>query len=284
MLRRVFASVLRCCARGPGDVRRAQPLHPPGTQVGDLARKHGERAAEVLGVPGAGHVGLAEADQAVVAEPGEELLRPVQHEVGAGVVPRRPGDARPRAGRAVTRAKSRRATGGRRSRAPSGPCAQGLSRSDQWSTVSGGGGRRGGHRTPSCTWAGGGSSGPDRQPRAQSQTPWTRISRPPQERAGCGPQRRRRCAGVPCSEASKTAPSSVTSRTADRSSVPGPGHDELVVAVDAVERGDVHLLADERPAVRRRGARGRRAGHRRCCAPRPPSRPGRRRRRGTRRR
>ena len=44
-----------------------------GRQVGG---QHRQEAGEVVGVPGLGHVGLAEADQAVAAQPGEELVGP----------------------------------------------------------------------------------------------------------------------------------------------------------------------------------------------------------------
>jgi hypothetical protein len=46
---------------------RRQLDQPPG--------EDGEHAGQVLGVPGPGLIGLAEADQAVGAEPGEELDR-----------------------------------------------------------------------------------------------------------------------------------------------------------------------------------------------------------------
>ena len=55
----------------------AEPLQRPRDQVGDVGGQHGQERRQVLGVPGAGEVGLAEADQAVAAQPGEELVGPV---------------------------------------------------------------------------------------------------------------------------------------------------------------------------------------------------------------
>ena len=72
---RVLSSVFLCARRRAAHVRRAQLLQRSGDQGRQLGGQHGEEAAEVLGVPGAGQVGLAEADQAVAAEPGVELRR-----------------------------------------------------------------------------------------------------------------------------------------------------------------------------------------------------------------
>ena len=67
----------------PGDDDRPQPLQGSRHQVRDLGAEHGEEVAERTVrrvrpfVPGAGEVGLAEADQLVPGDPGEQLVRPV---------------------------------------------------------------------------------------------------------------------------------------------------------------------------------------------------------------
>jgi hypothetical protein len=76
----VVAGVLLGAALGlgvPGDDKCAQLLQRLGNEGGDVPAQLGEEATEVLGVPVAGHVGLAEADQLVGADAAEELRRAV---------------------------------------------------------------------------------------------------------------------------------------------------------------------------------------------------------------
>ena len=89
MLSRVLRSVLRCRPRRCGARRaRAAAAAARGPGAACSAASTVRKPAEVVGVPGAGQVGLAEADQAVAAEPGEELVGPVRPSS-----PGRPADA-----------------------------------------------------------------------------------------------------------------------------------------------------------------------------------------------
>ena len=91
--------------------------------------------------------------------------------------------------------------------------------------------------------------------------------------AGARPKRGRgrSRAASPASEALNTAPSSVCSVTATCSSLAGHRHGELVAC--RRRRGTARRTSACRcaPGPARRGGRGRRAGRRRCCAPRRPS-------------
>jgi hypothetical protein len=71
--------VVRRAADGEG----AELLQPRRHQGRHVGRQDAEEAAEVLGVPRAREVGLAEADQQTPAEPAEELLGPVDRHLGA---------------------------------------------------------------------------------------------------------------------------------------------------------------------------------------------------------
>jgi len=59
-----------------------EPLQRRRDQARQVGSQHGQETAEVLRVPGAGQVGLAEADQPVATEPGEELCRPLDPHLG----------------------------------------------------------------------------------------------------------------------------------------------------------------------------------------------------------
>ena len=61
---------------------RPQALQPVGDEPRHLGREHGQERAEVGRVPGPGQVGLTEADQGAVAEPGEELLGSLHGHLG----------------------------------------------------------------------------------------------------------------------------------------------------------------------------------------------------------
>ena len=83
----------RCCAGGAAarGITKARSLcSGSGTSVGIWAASTVRKPAEVVGVPGAGQVGLAEADQAVAAEPGEELVGSVQAHRRAALAEVRP--------------------------------------------------------------------------------------------------------------------------------------------------------------------------------------------------
>ena len=62
--------------RAAGDARRSRRSRCSrgGTSVGQPAGQDGEHAGQVVGVPVAGHVGLAEADQPVGPDPAEERV------------------------------------------------------------------------------------------------------------------------------------------------------------------------------------------------------------------
>ena len=80
-------------ARLARQVEAAQLLQRLGHERADAGGEHLHHGGEVVGVPVAGHVGLAQADQAAVAEPGGEGFRPVDgHDGvgGAGSLVRRP--------------------------------------------------------------------------------------------------------------------------------------------------------------------------------------------------
>ena len=57
---------------------RAHSLQPGRDEAAGVFGEHGEQPGQVGAVPVAGHVGLAEPDQAGVAEAAEELPGPVQ--------------------------------------------------------------------------------------------------------------------------------------------------------------------------------------------------------------
>ena len=90
--------------------------------------------------------------------------------------------------------------------------------------------------------------GGSRSRRAHSQMPWARMSRAPRSAAGAL-RRGEVVVGSPSSEAVNTAPSSLCSVTVTCSLLAGPRDGDLVVAVGAVERRDVHLLLGARPAL-----------------------------------
>ena len=71
-----FSLAADLLGRWLADDRAAQLLERLGDEVLHPRGQDGEEAAEVLGVPGAGEVGLAEADQLVAAQAQEELLGP----------------------------------------------------------------------------------------------------------------------------------------------------------------------------------------------------------------
>ena len=87
MLFREFLVLLRCRRGGRLTTSARSRCSRSRHQGRHLGGEHLEEAAEVLGVPGAGEVGLAEPDQLVAAEPGEELLGPVHdgHRAAAAV-------------------------------------------------------------------------------------------------------------------------------------------------------------------------------------------------------
>ena len=75
--------VRRLAAHG----QRAQPLQPGRHEVVDMSGEDGEQPGQVGAVPVAGHVGLAEPDQAAGTEAAEELPRPVQdHDRGGRIL------------------------------------------------------------------------------------------------------------------------------------------------------------------------------------------------------
>ena len=61
---------------------RAKPLQRRRNQIAQSFGELGEHARQVVGVPVAGHVGLAETDQPVAADPADEGLRPVNRHGG----------------------------------------------------------------------------------------------------------------------------------------------------------------------------------------------------------
>jgi hypothetical protein len=68
---------LQVVRRPAADGQPAQPLQPGRDEVGGVRGEHREQPGQVGAVPVAGHVGLAEPDQAGRAEPAEELAGPV---------------------------------------------------------------------------------------------------------------------------------------------------------------------------------------------------------------
>ena len=69
------AVVLR--ARVPHHRERPEPLQRRGNEFDEALGELGEHAGQIVGVPVACHVGLAEADQAVAADPAHQRVRPV---------------------------------------------------------------------------------------------------------------------------------------------------------------------------------------------------------------
>ena len=281
MLSRVLVSVLLLRAAAAGARRAARSLCSGSRdQRRQLGGQHGEEAAEVLGVPGAGQVGLAEADQPVAAEPGEELRR-----AGARSSPGRPGPSvrvrsRPRrrtvtASRLTAARNSRRATARRDARR--GARSGTASRPGQ--VVAGRAGRgRGSCRLLPAWWSGRGRTG---SRRAHSQMPWAFGSSSAAAQGGRARRAAatRRC-GVPVERgAERRAPSSVCRVTA--TCEPVAGHAARRARRCRRCRGTARRTSPCRrawPGPARRGGRGRRAGRRRCCAPRrrwPPGRPSR---------
>ena len=200
---------------------RLQRRRGPGRQLGG---QHGQEAAEVLGVPGAGQVGLAEADQPVAAEPGEELVGPVHgHRRAALAEGVRPldggrstgGHARRlrRRGTAGARPRPRRRRGARSGPSPGPGHGRVAGRvegrvviADAFLVVRAGRGAAGpaaGGPTARCRGRGSGA---------------TRAGRPARRRQRPRPSVRR-----PARDALKTAPSSVRSVTATCSRSPGTG-------------------------------------------------------------
>ena len=86
----VRAGVLLGVPLGPGRAGQVQPaqfLQRFGHQLSDAGGEDLHHRGEVIGVPVAGHVGLAQADQSAVAEPGREIVRAVHgHHRGTGPV------------------------------------------------------------------------------------------------------------------------------------------------------------------------------------------------------
>ena len=243
MLSREFSVLLSSSLGRLAHDEGAQPLERLGDQVRHLGGQHGEEAVEVLGVPGAGEVGLAEADQLVAAEPQEELVRAAH-------------DHRPdRPGRAVfvtdvdgdvEPVDGRLEQGPGDPRSDAGPGAVGTtSRPGQWFAE-----RRAEVMVmagpPSARGVGRGCIG---SRRSHSQMPCIRIRAVPRMAAGAV------CLG----ERSARRPGQ---RGAERCTVVGPEGDrdvepavvgdrdrELVGAVGAVERRDVHRLGSGGPAL-----------------------------------
>ena len=162
-----------------GDHERAGALQPVGDQGRHLGREHGEEVAEVLrlvGVPGAGEVGLAEADQAVAADPGVELVGAVDPHRRArrGRGPRADRD-RSRSRRSRPAARPRPGTGCARSGTRSSCAARRAARTGRASRALKG---RVGLRVIAGTPLPGGGAGRGRigSLRSHSQTPCARIS------------------------------------------------------------------------------------------------------------
>ena len=70
---------LLCCEAEAERRRSAEAVAAQRNQVGHRLGELGEQPGEVVGTPFAGHIGLAEADQAVAADPAGHRLRPVNH-------------------------------------------------------------------------------------------------------------------------------------------------------------------------------------------------------------
>ena len=83
MLLRELSTELFWCSGGLATYAARSRCSGARDQPRQLGGEHGEEAAEVVGVPCAGEVGLAEADQAVAADPGEELVGAVDGHLGA---------------------------------------------------------------------------------------------------------------------------------------------------------------------------------------------------------
>ena len=196
---------------------------PPGSaalqvarhQVLDLRAEHGQEAAEVLGVPGAGEVGLAEADQ---------LVAPIRAKNSSGRCTTATGPPRPRVSSPITTLTSRRPTAAaeeptRDPRGDGGPRAGG--QLVESGPVVGrdpvGGGR---HVAPPVGgWVGSGSDGEPAQPEPDAVEPDEQRRRA--ERRG-QPGAVRPLTG-PDSDALNLAPSSVTRVTAMSRRSPGTG-------------------------------------------------------------
>ena len=253
----------RCSAGGCGrrGVTKARSVcSESGISVAIRAAGTVRKPAEVVGVPGAGQVGLAEADEAVAAEAGVELVgavqahgRPALAEATAGRAPRRRSrrGGRRRRGRVAWRRPRRRPCAG------CGPAARGRACPGSAAPV---GARPSGlgvgsvllecHCTPSWRWRGRGRTG---RRRAHSQMPCARISRLPR-RAAPRVLRTGMSLRVPVRLALKRRRRRSRRRRAreghgDVEPVGRDRHGDVVRAVDAVERGDVHRLVGAGPAL-----------------------------------
>ncbi len=180
----------RCCggSRGAlGDHERpgsAAAAAGPGSAISAASTVRKSPRSPVVGVPGAGEVGLAEADQAVAADPGEEL-------VGAVDRHHRPAAAEHLAAvrvRATSTVTSSRDDGGAeepaRDRGRRSRCAGPVGTSSspgQCRPRAGGRGLRVIGDTPSWWWSGRGRTG---SRRSHSQMPWAGSGAAPRSAAG----------------------------------------------------------------------------------------------------
>ena len=221
----------------------AQPLEGLGDQVLHPGGQHGEEAAEVLGVPGAGEVGLAEADQLVAAEPQEELLGAAHdHDRTAtaeGLVADVDGDVEPVDGRL----EQGPGDPGRRP----GPGVRSGSDVEAGPVVRRAAGRGDGHGwTPFCAWVGTGLDRQSTQPQPDAMHS-DQGSTPDGGRRGLSRGEVGAAAGQRGAE-----PGTVVGAQGDREVEPvvvGHRDGELVGAVGAVERRDVHRLGRGGPAL-----------------------------------
>ena len=259
----LLASVLRGGRGVRGTVTARSRCSGRGTRSCSSRGQHGQEAGEVVGLPGAGEVGLAEADQAVAAEPREELVRAVQHHRRTAAAVRR--DAA-RAGRVLggdldghrQPARRRRGTAGGRPRRTrgcagrSGPGRVPASAQRLRGGLGTGGGE--GHRfrhPPGGGW-GRGRTG---SRRAHSQRPWARMRSEPRSAAGAArrarraPGRWRRPAARPGEGRAEGGAVVGVQGDGDVQPVAGDRHGEVVAAVGAVERRDVHRLLGPRAAL-----------------------------------
>ena len=230
------------------------------------AAGHGQEAGHVLGVPGAGQVGLAEADEAVAAEPGVELVGPVHAHDRSALAEGQPGGLLDDGHREAAYGGPEELAGDRGGDRGAWSRAQRLERGEGVGRGAGVVGGRGGgevcgcpgggrvverHRTPSWWWVGRGRTG---RRRAHSQMPWTRMRRLPR-RAAASVRRIGTSLRVPVERGTERggvlAPVGVVPAQGDGHVQPvgRHRHGDVVPAVDAVERRDVHGLVGAGPAL-----------------------------------
>ena len=244
----VLAGVLRAAdlfGRRLADDQRAELLERLGDEVLHPRGQHGQEPAEVLGVPGAGQVGLAEADQLVAAQPQEELLGTGDHHdraaAAVGLVADVDGDVEPVDGGAEEGpgdARGEAGAGARRELVEARPVLG--AEVDR-------GGRRGRSSLDSLLgWVGRGWIG---SRRSHSQMPCIRIRSAPRMAAGAAG--RRVVGTAPGQRGVERRHRRRWSRLTTMSSRSSCGHrdGEVVGAVGAVERRDVHRLGRGRPAL-----------------------------------